>query len=91
MRIMKYLKRKKFNITVTDKTLIMKNKKSRIVIVLVTAGLTFGILFALKGRLYKHHHRKHHCSQVDKVKANDNVGAHHKKVGGDTWKEQRDI
>ena len=50
----------------------MKNKKSRIIIVLVTAGLTFGTLFAVKGESYKHRFNKHQCGEVDQGQTNEN-------------------
>lgn len=56
----------------------MKNNKSRIIIVLVTAGLTFGTLVAVKGESYKHrfnnhHHNKHQCDQDTKIQSNENM------------------
>ena len=42
-------------------------RKSRITIIVVTALITFGSLFAIKGGMYKHHwqHHSERCTEVD--------------------------
>ncbi len=42
-------------------------KKSRSTIIIVTAFITFGTLFAVKGSIHRHHwkHHSEHCSKID--------------------------
>ena len=68
----------------------MKKKRSRIVIVLVTAALTFGGLVAAKGGMHKHHNKYHQCGQVEKAHSNDNKEVQQQKVVEETAIVQKD-